>query len=235
MSDLRRLIVNADDFGLSPGVNDGVIAAHEHGIVTTASLMVHHEAAATAARYARSHPRLGVGLHIDLGEWVFTEGNWESVYERADLEDAIEVEKEVRGQIETFCTLVGGLPTHLDSHQHVHGRDQTGIVIGGIAQELNLPLRNASGHARYCGAFYGQSATGDPAPELITVDALVDIVRSLPTGTTELCCHPASTVDFEATYATERLIELRVLCDDGVRSALVEAGVELTGYGDHGR
>ena len=66
----RAVIVNADDFGLSAGVNRGIAAAFEGGIVTSASLMVRPDAAAEAASYARLHPVLGVGLHIDLGEWV---------------------------------------------------------------------------------------------------------------------------------------------------------------------
>ncbi|PYS69828.1 MAG: hypothetical protein DMF73_14065 [Acidobacteria bacterium] len=56
----RYLIVNADDFGQSPGINRGVIEAHENGIVTSASLMVRWPAAAEAAQYARGHPDLSV-------------------------------------------------------------------------------------------------------------------------------------------------------------------------------
>ena len=58
-------------FGLSEGVNRGIIRAHEQGIVTSASLMVRYPAAAEAARYALQHPRLSVGLHLDMAEWVY--------------------------------------------------------------------------------------------------------------------------------------------------------------------
>ncbi len=70
----RRLIVNADDFGQHACVNDGIIAAHEHGIVTSASLMVHGSAAQDAAAYARGRPALDLGLHVDLGEWRLEAG-----------------------------------------------------------------------------------------------------------------------------------------------------------------
>jgi len=63
---VRRLIVNADDFGLSPGVNQAVIRAHREGILTSASLMVNEAGAAEAVRLARENPRLGVGLHLTL-------------------------------------------------------------------------------------------------------------------------------------------------------------------------
>src|SRR5438552_1298467 len=72
----RYLIVNADDFGLSVGVNRGIIRAHEEGIVTSASLMVRWPAAAEAAAYARTAARLGVGLHVDLAEWVYQAQEW---------------------------------------------------------------------------------------------------------------------------------------------------------------
>jgi hopanoid biosynthesis associated protein HpnK len=62
----RRLIVNADDFGQSPSINAAIRQAHCNGILTTASLMVNGEAFAEAVELARTHPRLGVGLHLSL-------------------------------------------------------------------------------------------------------------------------------------------------------------------------
>ena len=76
----RVLIVNADDFGRSPGVNQGVIRAHEQGIVTSATLMVRWPAAAEAAAYAR-RSSLSVGLHLDLGEWEYRDGEWHERYQ----------------------------------------------------------------------------------------------------------------------------------------------------------
>ena len=76
MNSRRQLIVNADDFGLSPGVNRGTVRAHEHGVVTSASLMVRGAAVAEAAAYARANPRLSVGLHLDLWEWECRDGEW---------------------------------------------------------------------------------------------------------------------------------------------------------------
>jgi hopanoid biosynthesis associated protein HpnK len=63
---VRRLIVNADDFGAAPSINQAVIRAHQDGILTTASLMVNEPAGADAVRLARENPRLGVGLHLTL-------------------------------------------------------------------------------------------------------------------------------------------------------------------------
>src|SRR5271168_3244540 len=63
---VRRLIVNADDFGLSPSVNAAVIRAHREGILTTASLMVNEPGFDEAVKLAQENPRLGVGLHVSL-------------------------------------------------------------------------------------------------------------------------------------------------------------------------
>ena len=72
----RYLIVNGDDFGQSPGINRGVIEAHENGIVTSASLMVRRPAARQAVTYVEDHREMSLGLHLDLGEWEYRAGEW---------------------------------------------------------------------------------------------------------------------------------------------------------------
>src|SRR5512143_2762317 len=102
MAAKRYLIVNADDFGLSAGVNRGIIRAHEEGILTSASLMVRYPAAAEAARYALQHPRLSVGLHLDLAEWVYRNDEWVARYEVVPPDDEKAVAGEVTRQLEGF-------------------------------------------------------------------------------------------------------------------------------------
>src|SRR5262245_40713020 len=63
---IRRLIINADDFGLSHEVNAAVIRAHTEGVLATARLMVNEDGFGEAVELARRHPRLGVGLHLSL-------------------------------------------------------------------------------------------------------------------------------------------------------------------------
>src|SRR5258708_3414128 len=115
MSATRTLIVNADDFGQSRGVNRGIIEAHERGIVTSASLMVRWPAAAEATASARNHPRLSLGLHLDFGEWACRDGTWVPLYCVVDESDATAVAAEVARQLDAFRTLVGRTPSHLDS------------------------------------------------------------------------------------------------------------------------
>jgi len=110
MSTKRYLIVNADDFGHSSAVNRGVIHAYEHGIVTSASLMVRWPAAGEAAEYARNHPSVSLGLHIDFGEWVYRDENWVPVYNVVLLDDAMALRNEVSHQLAVFRTLTGKTP-----------------------------------------------------------------------------------------------------------------------------
>ena len=90
----RFAIVNADDFGLTSGVNRGIIEAHEHGIVTSASLMVRYTAAKEAADYARSRANFSIGLHVDLGEWRYANGEWRAAYQVVSADDAAAVRAE---------------------------------------------------------------------------------------------------------------------------------------------
>lgn len=78
---MRSLIVNADDFGRSHGINEGVAVAHSRGIVTSASLMVRWPAAVEATEIGRSMPALSVGLHLDLSEWEYDQDRWLPIYE----------------------------------------------------------------------------------------------------------------------------------------------------------
>jgi chitin disaccharide deacetylase len=232
MAEERLLIVNADDLGLSEGVNAGIAEAHERGIVTSASLMVRQAAAREAAAYAGRHPSLAVGLHIDIGQWDYESGEWRVAYQYCSPEDGAAVEAECRGQLEAFRKLLGRDPTHLDSHQHTHMSEPVASVAERLAAELDVPLR-ARG-IRYEGGFYGQAARGEPWPAGITVEHLVELIESLPEGWTELGCHPGIGVQDESSYGPEREREVRALCDPRVLAAIEDAGVKLRSFAGAG-
>jgi len=142
MAGEKYLIFNADDFGQSPGVNRGIIQAHERGIVTSASLMTRWLAAEEAALYAKEHLELSIGLHLDLGEWVYRAGAWEPLYTVVPLEDKSAVEREIVRQLDTFRQLIGRDPIHINSHQHVHMREPVRSVALQLCESLGVPLRN---------------------------------------------------------------------------------------------
>jgi len=134
----RRLIVNADDFGLTAGINRAIIEAHARGIVTSTTVMANMPRFEEAARLAREHPSLGVGLHFNItqgrpvalparvpsltgggGEFL---GSGAALVRRA-LSGGVrpeEVALELRAQLDK-CLAAGLRLTHVDSHQHALG------------------------------------------------------------------------------------------------------------------
>ncbi len=211
-------------------MNRGIIEAHEGGIVTSASLMVLWPAAAEAAAYAGEHPDLALGLHLDLGEWVYREGQWLPAYEVVPADDSPAVTEEAARQLAAFRRLVGRDPTHLDSHQHVHLREPVRSVLSEVAGELAVPLRHYDPRIRYCGDFYGQTGKGQPLPEGISADALIEILAALPAGITELACHPGLDDGLQSTYRSERAVEVGVLCDPRVRATVAAKDIELCSF-----
>ena len=131
------LIINGDDFGLSPGVNRAIIDAHRQGVLTSASLMVNEDAATDAVLRARETPTLAVGLHLSLvlgkaslpsteiGSIVDSRGRFSSSPVGAGIryffspQSRRELRKEMRAQFEHFAGT--GLPfSHVDGHNHLH-------------------------------------------------------------------------------------------------------------------
>jgi hopanoid biosynthesis associated protein HpnK len=133
----RKLIVNADDFGISLEVNDAIISAHREGVLTSTSLMVTGEAFDDAVRLARENPRLGVGIHLvtvmgrsalpasEIPSLVDSEGNFSNDPINAGLKYFFsprarrELRRELPAQFERFKST--GLPlSHVDGHLHLH-------------------------------------------------------------------------------------------------------------------
>ena len=206
----RCLIVNADDLGMSDGVNAGIVEAHERGIVTSASLMVRRPAAPAAAKISHRLPSLSVGLHLEITTSA--------------------VESECREQVAAFRRLLGRDPTHVDSHHHAHMSEPVASRARGIAIELGVPLR--AERIRYEGGFYGQTERGEPRSDRITVEHLLGLIDGLPEGWTELGCHPGLGVEAESSYGPEREREVRTLCDPRVRAAIEGGGVALRSFVD---
>ena len=230
MEPRRLLIVNADDFGLTHGVNRGIVEAHEHGIVTSASLMVNGTAADDAAGYARGRAELSVGLHVELS------GSRASRLRRKNARPAEippdRAAAELDAQLDRIRNLVGRDPTHLDSHHHQHRAEALRPVFEDVASELGVPLRHLDPRIRFRGDFYGQTGTGAPEPEAITPEALVRLLEDVPDGITELGCHPGYADGLRSWYRDERLQEVRSLCDPRVQAAIERLELRLVSFAD---
>lgn len=226
---MKKLIVNADDLGQTAGINKGIIQCYEQGIVTSASLMVRYPAAENAAAYAKENKGLGIGLHVDLGEWKLENEKWVPLYTVVNIEDAKAVKEEVERQLEIFYRLLGRGPTHIDSHQHVHMRKDVLEVFENIAGQMEVNLRGR-GRVKYCGDFYGQLSDGSAWHEAISVEGLANIIRQIDNEFTEMACHPGLDDSIATMYRDERFTEVETLCHPRIKTEVAKAGVQLCSF-----
>jgi predicted glycoside hydrolase/deacetylase ChbG (UPF0249 family) len=216
---MRLLVVNADDFGLSPGVNAGILEAHRDGIVTSTSLMVLERAAVDAARDAAGHEGLSVGLH-------FVEED------DADLDDPDQAADSFHAQLERFRDLICRDPTHVDSHHHVHSESPARLAtFSRLVEPLGVPLRG-QGRVAYVGGFWAQWEPGATELRYIRRPFLLHLIATeVHDGFTELACHPARiNGDFSSSYLNERAVELATLTEPGLRDDIEALGAELVSF-----
>ena len=152
-----RLVVNADDLGLHPRIDEGILRAHRDGIVTSSSLLVAGRNAPRAAR-AANDAGLPLGVHLCLTShltpsaapskvrWLAPGGRFRRDWGElaaawvAGLIPGDEIELELQAQIER-AREQGVTPDHLDVHQHVHLLPGLARLVEGLAERLGLPLR----------------------------------------------------------------------------------------------
>lgn len=251
MNERPRLIVNADDLGRTAGINEGIFSAHRIGIVSSATLMVAYPAAEDAAAALADHPRLGVGLHVQLTggrptlpagrvpSLVDAEGRLPRNPERIAGFEPAEVLAEVENQLDRFRSLVGSDPTHLDSHHHSHRLPMVLEALVEVARRHDLPVRGGSPEVERRLREAGL-ATTDQFIERFFGDetdlaTLRSILAEVAPGSTELMCHPALVDDelrVDSTYLEPRERELATLTDPAARRAVDEHGLVLATFAD---
>ncbi len=246
---MKRLIVNADDFGRTAGINKGITEAHDQGIVTSATLMVTQPAAQEAAALGKARPNLGIGLHLALTggpsalpatrihSLLDESGRLPAKPEGLTGADPREVLAEARAQLRRFRELMGRLPTHFDSHHHSHKLPAVLEALVVLSWETGLPVRSPSPEVRerlrheglltndeFVDAFFAEGAT---------LENLVHLIGRIGTGTTELMCHPAH-VDEElrasSGYVDARTAELSVLTHLDARATVQACGIQLVNW-----
>lgn len=151
----RRVIVTADDFGLSEGVNDAVEQAHRDGILSTASLMIAGPAAADAIRRAKALPDLRVGLHVVVVEGasvrpsavrgiVDAAGDFSNDQFGVSLDYFLSPKKrkqlrsEIRSQFSAFAK-TGLHLDHANAHKHMQMHPTVGRMLIEVGQQFRLP------------------------------------------------------------------------------------------------
>ncbi|MGA2592134.1 MAG: ChbG/HpnK family deacetylase [Bryobacteraceae bacterium] len=266
----KRLVVNGDDFGFTPDVNRGIVAAHRPGILTAATLMANGDAFEDAVRLAKENPTLDAGCHLVLiggrsllPPYAALPASAPQLL-RALAARRIQVYDELAAQVRKILS-AGLEPTHLDTHKHTHLAPPVLDAVARIAEEFqirwvrrpfDLPItalrggvpwlkRAASGGLGVLrGRFHrvlarhGCRTTDHFAGFQITgrfrTAELVQLIRELPEGVTELMCHPGYCGEDLRNASTRlkdsRQRELEALVAPETRAALDEAGVDLVNY-----
>lgn len=152
---MKKLIVNADDFGFTRGVNAGIVRAFESGIVTSATIMANGDAFEDAVALARANPGLGVGCHLaavggrsvasprELPSLVNREGLLPATLTQLMLKlvrgsvSADEIAREFRAQVRRVVD-AGIAPTHLDTHKHSQIHPRVMEAAAQVASEFEI-------------------------------------------------------------------------------------------------
>lgn len=149
-----RVEINADDYGLTRGVTDGIIKAHREGCVTSTTLMMNGLSVEYAVEQAKKNCELKVGVHLvltwgkpilnDNTSLIQSNGNFKYTSSYRDMEPPLveDVEKEWRAQLEAFRK-TGLTLNHIDSHHHIHAWPSLVNVILKLAKEYEVPVRYA--------------------------------------------------------------------------------------------
>jgi predicted glycoside hydrolase/deacetylase ChbG (UPF0249 family) len=272
---MRWLIVTADELGLNPKRNQGIVDAHCKGIVTSASMLAYGPAFREAVKIAKALPKLDIGVHLNLSEGeplvlghktlVGDDGRfWGRQEARRRAREAVfdlrELEKECDAQIDTLKG-AGVKVTHLNSVDHMHIR-------GNLAQSLAIVAKKHGLRCFRCPADrvrppsltldadrtaavdeYRQSAVnaigiyaaqrmrstenfgGAALTGFLTPDLLIETIRALPVGLTELMVHPGLATDPKGFEGPDRETELQALTDPRLKPLLKELGIGLTHFG----
>ena len=258
MVKLKKLIINADDFGYTTGISYGIIEAFEKGVVTSTTALSVSKQFLEAMKLAKLIcPKMPIGLHLTLTlnktkpilpKCLISSLSDEDGFfwdQKLFLEKVKpeEVYLEWEAQLLKFLES-GKRPTHLDSHHNVHGKSEAVLdVILALAKKYNLPIRNPS----------RSEATGDliklcqdvKMPDRMLADfygegatmenleLLLDSIQASNDEIFEINVHPALLeTDLIAcsSYSEQRIEELRILTSPQVKEAIVERDILLCNY-----
>ncbi len=214
---MKSLVVNADDFGFTPDVNEGIVKAHRNGILTATTLMATGAAFDDAVRRSKEAPTLDIGCHLVLvgaPPYPATIAKLTRVVFLKQIDVRDEFSKQVHKILKA-----GIRPTHLDTHKHTHllppvleavARISEEFQIPWVRRPFDLPLTPAGVsltkravsktfglvRARFMRVLksHGCRSTDHFAGFQITGNynarSLAALIRALPEGSTEFMCHP---------------------------------------------
>lgn len=236
------LIMNADDFGMTKSVNDGIIYAYQNGIIRSTTAMCNMPYLKEAAVLKKQNPGLGVGLHLTISAGdpllkthktlVDQNGSFyhksSIIREKTDM-DPKEVSAEFEAQIQMFIDTFGCLPDHIDGHHGCIMFDHIWPCTKKLADQYGLRIRRKTDPILYYDYFYQDKVNAGHFKEVIKRYLDKDAYGL------EIGCHPGF-VDYElykgSSYNIQRLHEIEVLTDKNIMSFLEENKIILSSYSD---
>ncbi|ACA59772.1 carbohydrate deacetylase [Candidatus Desulforudis audaxviator] len=247
-----NLIINADDLGVTAGVNQAILLCMRRGIVSSTSLMVNQDGTDAAIQYLRSGliPCTGVHLCISAGRPLLPSGRIPSLVDEhgffhrpsryAELDiNPLDIEREFEAQIEKV--LAGGVSiSHLDTHHHIQRYPVVLEALITVAHRYDLPVRHLDPAMRerirergvatpdhFCGEWIGPAVSRENLYQMILG------ARDNGHQVVELMTHPGFAdvaLQTRSSYVGERQKELAILCAPETRDWLKSEGVTLCNY-----
>ncbi len=206
----KRIFFNADDFGISEGVNRGIREVLEDGrVVKSTSVMVYGPAAGEVKEIDRI-PNISIGLHLDLtGEGLQRWLRFAEVLTWSENKIIDAFDK----QIGLFSDLLGRLPDHIDSHHHIHRIRGFREVVRKFGYENHIPIRAINSNFNV--GFHGRTWRHRNIGRGIAPDNLIELISNLSWGTHEIACHPGHAdeglIFSGSSYIYQREIEINTL------------------------
>lgn len=247
---MTQLIINADDFGYSTGINLGIIQAHQRGILTSTTIMAGMPGFEEAVELAKKNTDLGIGVHLtltcgsplrdDVATLTEDDGSFHnlSFYEKEFSIDLDELYNEWKTQIELVIDS-GIKPTHLDSHHHVNVIDPLTTIFVKLAKEFDLPVRNnfeVPEELSTTGSFVTYFDSVGHNKEIWRAMEMKNLFQMVQQNTsTEIMCHPAYLDKFlleNSSFNVNRTIVLDELLDPRYPELLEENNINLIHFGE---
>ena len=250
---MTKLIINADDFGLTDGVTHGIVEAILQGVVTSTTAMVCVPGAAERLRRWAPliPPCIGAHLQLTTGRPLSdlsliptlcgADGNFHKNKHSLINASTHEILVEWQAQY-SFLLSLGIQPTHIDTHHHVHKLPNVFEAYCEMAKWLQLParavtvaMRNALHHAAVpCADQINLTFYGDTLDREMFISIATTLSQSMTNDSVvEIMCHPGyacTGLPALSKYTYQREKELQILCDPQVRQHLDRLGVLLSSY-----
>lgn len=246
---LKYLITNADDFGLTDGVNRAIESAIDFGTVSSTTIMINMPLAENAVRWVKEHDIKCTGIHLNLtcGRPVLSPSEVPSLVDERGIfyrhrpemivhAKPDDIRRELYAQVEKFLSF-GLVPTHIDGHHHIQLYDEILATFKGICRDFKLPMRHTDDRVKEILKREGIRTTDHFTLKFYAENATIDIMKEIISdnwdGVLEIMLHPGyndNDLESISSYNRFREKELGVLLSDEFMDLLDKNGVEAVSY-----